>query len=90
MRRVHIIVHGQVQGVNFRSSIMKKAQELGVHGFVRNLPNSSVEVVAEGKTENVEELIVFCRRGPPMAMVTEVIVGEEKGIDKFKQFEIRY
>jgi len=90
MRRVHIIIHGQVQGVNFRQHTMKRAQELGLHGYVRNLPNNGVEVTAEGKHEKVEELIAFCRRGPPSAMVTEAIVEEEKPRRDMQTFEVRY
>ena len=89
MRRVHIIVHGQVQGVNFRRHTAQKAKELGVHGYVRNLPDNAVEVVAEGNAEKVEELIAFCRRGPSMAVVTEVIVEEEKPKRDMQAFEVR-
>ncbi len=90
MRRVHIIVHGQVQGVNFRRYTLQKANGLGLHGYVRNLPDNGVEVVAEGKAEKVEELISFCRRGPPSAVVTEAIVEEEKATGEKGEFKIRY
>ncbi len=90
MRRVHIIVHGQVQGVNFRRHTAQKAKELGVHGYVRNLPSNGVEVVAEGKAEKVEALISFCRRGPPSAVVTEAIVEEEKATGEKDEFRIKY
>lgn len=90
VRRVHVIVHGEVQGVNFRYYTAKKANELGINGFVRNLPERGVEVVAEGDPEKVEELLVFCRRGPSAATVTEAIVNEEKPKGEKGGFSIRY
>lgn len=89
-RRVHILIHGDVQGIGFRHHTAKKARELGLSGFVRNLPNGSVEIVAEGETAKVEELLVFCRRGPPMATVMEVVAEEEKATGEFEGFAIRH
>ncbi len=54
-----------------------EAQRLGLDGFVRNMPDGSVEVVAEGDAEAVESLIEWCRRGPPLARVRAVEVSEE-------------
>lgn len=89
-RRVHVLIRGDIQGVGFRHHTAKKARELGLSGFVRNLPHGSVEIVAEGETAKVEELLVFCRRGPPMATVTEVVVEEEKVTGEFEGFAIQY
>ncbi|MDP6476716.1 MAG: acylphosphatase, partial [Nitrospinaceae bacterium] len=61
---VHIIVHGRVQGVFFRASTQTRALELSLVGWVRNLPDSSVEIHAEGDRENLELLIEWCRQGP--------------------------
>ncbi|HAK36754.1 MAG: acylphosphatase [Nitrospinaceae bacterium] len=69
---VHIIVHGRVQGVFFRASTQTRALELSLVGWVRNLPDSSVEIHAEGDRENLELLIEWCRQGPPSAKVTRV------------------
>ncbi|MDP7056859.1 MAG: acylphosphatase [Nitrospinaceae bacterium] len=69
---VHIIVHGRVQGVFFRASTQTRALELSLVGWVRNLPDSSVEIHAEGDRENLELLIEWCRQGPSSAKVTRV------------------
>ncbi len=69
---VHIMVHGRVQGVFFRASTQTRALELSLVGWVRNLPDSWVEIHAEGDQENLELLIEWCRQGPPSAKVTRV------------------
>jgi acylphosphatase len=69
-----IIVHGMVQGVFFRASTRDEARRLGLAGWVRNLPDGSVEVLAEGRPEDVERLAAWCRRGPPAARVDNVTV----------------
>lgn len=72
MDRVRLIVHGRVQGVFFRANTQREAQRLGLSGWVRNLPDGSVEAVAEGERPILEELIAWCRRGPEHALVEEV------------------
>ncbi len=69
---VHIMVHGRVQGVFFRASTQTRALELSLVGWVRNLPDSWVEIHAEGDQGNLELLIEWCRQGPPSAKVTRV------------------
>ena len=69
---VHLFVRGRVQGVFYRASTQKKADKLGLAGWVRNCPDGSVEIHAEGDREKVEALIAWCRKGPPMASVTDV------------------
>ncbi len=71
-RAARITVRGRVQGVFFRSSALDSAKELGVAGWVRNLPDGGVELLAEGEASRVREFIAWCRRGPPMATVTEI------------------
>ncbi|KUO94014.1 MAG: acylphosphatase [Vulcanisaeta sp. CIS_19] len=91
MRRVHIIVHGLVQGVGFRSFVSRNARRLGVKGFVRNLEDGySVEIVAEGPDEAVEQLINIVRRGPPGAIVEDIEIEDQEPRNEFKDFEIRY
>ena len=72
MQRVTIIVHGRVQGVFYRDSTMRKARELGLAGFVRNLPEGSVEIVAQGAPTALDGLIRWARQGPPAAVVSEL------------------
>jgi acylphosphatase len=70
--RIRLRVSGTVQGVFYRQSTAIEAQRLGLAGAVRNLPDGSVEVVAEGARAAVEELAAWCRRGPPAARVEAV------------------
>ncbi|MEK6869623.1 MAG: acylphosphatase [Nanoarchaeota archaeon] len=90
MQRVHIVIYGLVQGVFFRSNAKKAAETLGLRGYARNMPDSSVEVVAEGSEEKIKELIVFCKKGPRAARVDKVNVHIEEARNDFKDFEIRH
>jgi len=82
-------ISGRVQGVAYRASTREKARELGVKGFVRNEADGGVYVEAEGPESSLEELLRWCRQGPPAARVADVKVQEAapRGYD---QFEIRY
>lgn len=84
----NIKVKGKVQGVWFRDSTRNKALELGVTGFVRNEPDGSVYLEAEGGQEELEQLKTWCATGPPRANVEQVIAtaGDFVG---FGGFEIR-
>ncbi len=88
LARVDLIIVGRVQGVFFRSSILKYAQNHGISGWVKNLADSSVEVVAEGPRFALSELLSFCRRGPPEAEVQDVIARFGKHQDEFRTFRI--
>jgi len=89
MKRVHLFVSGRVQGVFFRAHTRDLAQKLGLSGFVRNLPDGRVEVVAEGPEEKLQELIEFCHRGPPLAHVTHVAIRWEEPTGEFRGFSVR-
>jgi len=84
----HIVVSGMVQGVGFRYFVQYHAKQLGLTGWVRNLPNGNVEIMAEGNREFVESLIVYVRRGPRSAVVsnTEVTWKEDRG--QFEDFDV--
>jgi acylphosphatase len=88
IQHVTLRISGKVQGVFFRACTKSKADELGVSGFVRNEPDGSVCVEAEGTEEQIESLIKWCHEGPPHAQVTEVKVNSGQ-IQHFKKFEIR-
>jgi acylphosphatase len=75
--RVRAIVEGRVQGVFYRDGCRREATRLGVRGSVRNRADGSVEVVAEGQRERVEDLLTWCRQGPPQARVTGISVTDE-------------
>jgi acylphosphatase len=88
MRRVHVLVHGNVQGVFFRRNTKKLADSLGVRGFVMNV-NGDVEAVFEGSDFAVADMLEFCIKGPLGAVVKKVDVKEEKYKNEFADFEVR-
>lgn len=88
--RAQVVVHGLVQGVNFRAGTKEEAQRLGVGGWVRNLPDGAVEAVFEGEKKKVEEIVAWCHKGPPGARVTKVDFAWSPSKGEFKKFEIRY
>ncbi len=90
LARVHIYVSGRVQGVFYRSNTRRKALELGITGWVRNLPDGRVEIVAEGEREKLLSLIEWCRRGPPLARVEDLEVIWEKPRGEFESFTIKW
>lgn len=87
--RVRAIVSGRVQGVFYRDSCRAEAQRLGVRGWVRNRPDRTVEVVAEGPRDRVEQLLTWCRQGPPRATVTGITVTDEVPAAE-RSFRIEY
>ncbi len=88
--RVRIFISGRVQGVFFRQSTRKKAQELGITGYVKNLSDGRVEAVFEGPKEKVEEMIEWARRGSIIARVDGIEVFWEKYQGEFNDFVIKY
>ena len=80
MIHINICITGRVQGVNFRTYTKEKAEAIGILGFVRNETDGSVYVEAEGSYEKINELVEWCKHGPPRAQVTNanVISGELK------------
>jgi acylphosphatase len=72
MHQLRAVVHGRVQGVGFRWFVARRAEERGLGGAVRNLPDGSVEVIAEGAREDLEALLGELRSGPPRARVERV------------------
>lgn len=90
MKRVRIIISGQVQGVFFRQHTKDIARKLGLKGYVKNLADGGVEVVAEGQEEKLRELVGFCKRGPNAAKVEGIKVSYENAKNEFRGFEIRY
>lgn len=88
--RAHLIVTGRVQGVYYRAETRDQAEALGLTGWVKNRPDRSVEVVVEGRREDVEKLIGWCRQGPPVAEVTGVSVSWENYTGEFTKFKITF
>ncbi len=89
-RCVRIAVRGRVQGVGFRYATRARAEQLGLAGWVRNRPDGSVEIFAEGPNQGVEALVAWSRHGPGAASVTEVVVAEEVADGTCIRFEVRF
>lgn len=88
-KRAHVMVHGLVQGVGFRYSCHREAATNNVTGWVRNAWDGTVEAVFEGKEENVENMLAWCRRGPISADVRSVEVDWAEPTGEFDSFGIR-
>jgi acylphosphatase len=86
--RVRVLVRGRVQGVFFRGEARSRAQSLGLGGWIRNLPDGSVEAVFEGDDERVQSMVDWCRRGPGGAVVESVETAEEEPAGETR-FEVR-
>lgn len=89
-KRVEIIVYGRVQGVFFRDFTLRKAEEFGITGWVKNLDDGSVQIVAEGKHKDLEKLISAVKIGPPYAKVKDIKIDWQDYIGEFTDFQIRY
>ncbi len=88
--RARVFVSGLVQGVFFRSHTREKAREMGLKGWVRNLPDGKVEAVFEGEKDMIARILEWCRKGPPHARVTDVRIVWEEFRGEFEAFEVRY
>jgi acylphosphatase len=87
--RLHLVISGRVQGVGFRFSAYDEAKDLALAGWVRNLASGEVEIVAEGKQENLQMLAAWAHLGPPSAHVTEVREDWLEFTAEFSEFGIR-
>jgi acylphosphatase len=74
LQTISITVSGIVQGVYYRQSTKEKALELGISGIVKNLPDGNVHILAAGTTEQLDQLVQWCKQGPRHAKVTSVDV----------------
>ncbi len=88
MKCIHLIISGRVQGVFFRDNTRRKAKELGLTGYAKNLPDGTVEVVAEGNENKIEEFVGFIREGPGIAKI-EGIKIKHKEPENFDGFDIK-
>jgi len=91
MIRVHLKIHGSVQGVFFRAHTVEKAEQLGdIYGWVANNADGTVDVVAEGPENKINDLADWCRSGPSTCEVTKVEVEKLTYTGEFDSFDIRY
>lgn len=88
--RVHLLISGEVQGVFFRANTRHTANELGVKGWVRNLMDGRVEIVAEGRKPALDRLIEYCRKGPEGSKVENIEIKWERPKNEFGDFEVRF
>ena len=84
--RIRVLISGQVQGVGFRQATAQCAMQLGLNGWVQNLPDGRVEAVFEGDRASVEHMVQWCQHGPPTATVAavEAIVEVPQGLEEFR------
>jgi len=87
--RVHILISGFVQGVCFRAEAKYNAQKFNIKGWIKNRPDGKVEILLEGKKENVDKIIDWCRIGPSGAVVSDVSIEWQKYLGEFEDFSVR-
>ncbi len=90
MKTLHILVSGIVQGVGFRYFAYKTALRLNIKGWVRNLPDGRVEIMAQGNESALREFVKQLRIGPRFATVKSVRVEEKLDEPEYDQFDITY
>jgi acylphosphatase len=86
--RLHAIIRGSVQGVFFRATAISQAGRLGLRGWIRNNQDGSVEIVAEGERDRLEQLLSWCNRGPEGAAVERVESEWLEATGEFKEFKM--
>ena len=86
MKTIRVYITGIVQGVFFRKYIEEKANELGIRGYVRNLEDGRIEVVAEGKDDAINTMFEICEKGTPHTEIKDIQMQELKhqGFEGFK------
>ncbi len=87
---LYVVLAGRVQGVGFRYFTKNLAKKLGLKGYVRNLPDGTVEIVAEGDEETLRKFLQEVEKGPPLAEVTHMRYQFEDKEGGFEDFEIKY
>jgi len=87
MKTIRLTIKGKVQGVFYRATAKDVAEQLGIKGWVKNLPDNNVEIGATASEELLQRFIDWCKQGPPKAKVDEVIV-EDLSPEEFNAFKI--
>ena len=85
-----IKVTGRVQGVGFRYYTQKQAKLFGLTGWVKNLPDGSVQVLVQGEKPEIETFVDYLRIGPSMARVQNVSISKIEQAEDFVEFNVRY
>lgn len=89
-KRMHLIIKGRVQGVGYRFTTRTKAKILGLTGWVKNLPDETVEILAEGEESSLQKLLTWCYKGPSLSYVIDIEEKWKKNKDEFTTFSIKY
>jgi acylphosphatase len=87
--RARVYVSGKVQGVFFRDATREKAEQLGLAGWVRNIPDGRVEMLLDGPSDKVREMVRWCKEGPSHADVEDVDTEFEASAGDLEGFEVR-
>lgn len=87
-KHLNIKIYGRVQGVGFRVSAKRKAEELKLRGFVRNEPDGTVDIEAEGEEENLEKFLEWCKKGTLFARVEKVNFEYSIKLNNYSSFQI--
>ena len=90
MKRAHVFIEGRVQGVGFRHFTKINAEEIGIQGWVKNLPDGRVEAVFEGPVDHLREMIDLCEQGPGASRVDNIDFEIEEASGEFSSFEVSY
>lgn len=90
MQQAHIFIEGRVQGVGFRHFIRVNAEEIGIYGWVKNLPDGRVEALFAGPMDHIREMVNRCEEGPGASRVDNVDVTVEQTDEDYDDFEVRY
>ena len=90
MKRIHVFYSGRVQGVGFRITAEETARNLGIVGWVKNLRDGRVELVAEADQATLERFLEEIRSGPMKNFITQVEISWSSATETFDEFEIRY
>lgn len=87
--RLTMRIRGRVQGVMYRVSAADEARGMGITGYARNMPDGCVEIVAEGRIDNLRMLAAWAQLGPPGAQVSDVEEAWSDSRDEFTGFMVR-
>lgn len=90
LKRVEIKITGQVQGVFFRQGVGEIAEKFGLTGWVKNEQDGSVWVVAEGRKEDLQKLVEWCRKGTDWSRVDDIKIKWQEASGEFKKFNLVY
>lgn len=89
-QQLHAVIRGRVQGVFFRAWTQETAVQLGLTGWVKNLPEGGVEVLAQGEQATLKNFLLKCSKGPPAAHVEEIAHEYEPIENVLANFDIRF